>query len=108
MAQQRAIPFFVKAYDGRQCVVDHHRGTLHSGEMMLDGANRFYDKAKRDRQHAVRRIQFRRARSIASWAMLPWLIIAAAGMLIFYCIPDCSNFCAERPVVIRVNGALFC
>jgi hypothetical protein len=25
MAQQQAIPFFVKAYDGRQCVVDHHR-----------------------------------------------------------------------------------
>jgi hypothetical protein len=52
--------------------------------MMLDGANRFYDKAERDRQHAVRRIQFRRARSIASWAILPWLIIAPAGVVIFY------------------------
>ena len=53
--------------------------------LMLDnGADRFYDKTERDRQHAVRRIQLRRARSIASWAMLPWLIIAAAILIIFY------------------------
>jgi hypothetical protein len=39
--------------------------------LMLDGgADRFYDKAERDRQHALRRIRLRKTRSNASWAML--------------------------------------
>jgi len=53
--------------------------------LMLDGgADRCYDKAERDLQHALRRIWLRRARSKASWAMLPWLIVAAAVSVILY------------------------
>ena len=51
--------------------------------MSDNGALRFYDKAERDRQHAFRRIQRRRARSIASWAVIPWVIAAAAIAVIF-------------------------
>jgi hypothetical protein len=50
--------------------------------MLDDGADRFYDKAERDRQHALRRIRLRRARFFLSWAMLPWLIVAAAVSVI--------------------------
>jgi len=51
--------------------------------LMLDGgADRFYDKAERDRQHALRRIRLRKTRSNASWAMLPWLIVAAVVSVI--------------------------
>jgi hypothetical protein len=45
--------------------------------MRDNGACRFYDKAERDRQHALRRIQRRRARSIASWPILPLSMLAA-------------------------------
>ena len=54
------------------------------------GACRFYDKAERDRHHALRRIQRRRAGSIASWAMLPWLI-AAAVLLVFFCVRQLND-----------------
>jgi hypothetical protein len=50
------------------------------------GALRFYDNAERDRQHALRRIQRRRARSIASWAVVPWLIATAAIFVVVFCI----------------------
>jgi hypothetical protein len=45
--------------------------------MSDNGASRFYDKAERDRQHVVRRIQRRRARSIATWLISPLLLFAA-------------------------------
>jgi hypothetical protein len=44
--------------------------------MSDNGASRFYDKAERDRQHAVRRIQHGRARSIATWLILPLSLFA--------------------------------
>ena len=46
-----------------------------------DGARRFYAKAERDRNHALRRIQRRRTLSIANWLMVPWLIAAAVVIL---------------------------
>ena len=42
---------------------------------------RFFDKAERDRQHALRRIQRRRRLSIVNWLMVPWLIAGAAAIL---------------------------
>jgi hypothetical protein len=53
---------------------------------MPEVALRFYDKAERDRQRAMRRIQRRRARSIASWAIVPWLIAAAVIFVVIVCI----------------------
>jgi hypothetical protein len=49
-----------------------------------NGALRFYDNAERDRNHALRSIQRRRARSIASWAILPWIIAAVVIAVIFW------------------------
>jgi hypothetical protein len=42
---------------------------------------RFFDKAERDRQHALRRIQRRRTRSIANWLIMPWLIAGTIVIL---------------------------
>jgi hypothetical protein len=53
--------------------------------MSEDAPRRFFDKAERDRQHALRRIQRRRTRSIAYWTVVPWLIVAAVG-LAFFCL----------------------
>jgi hypothetical protein len=50
-----------------------------------DGARRFYYKAERDRNHALRRIQRRRANSIASWAIVPF-IIAALIIGVIFCV----------------------
>jgi hypothetical protein len=45
---------------------------------MPEGAAcRFYDKAERDRQHALRRIQQRPTASITSWLIVPALLIGA-------------------------------
>ena len=49
--------------------------------MSDDGACRFYDKAERDLNHALRRIQRRRTLSIANWLMVPWLIAGAVAIL---------------------------
>jgi hypothetical protein len=46
--------------------------------MTDDAQYRFFDKAERDRQHALRRIQRRRTLSIANWLVVPWLIAASA------------------------------
>jgi len=50
-----------------------------------NGALRFYDNAERDRNHALRRIQRQRTRSIVSWAVAPW-IIAGAVIAVILCI----------------------
>jgi hypothetical protein len=65
--------------------MNFYRGTLPVPVLSMSdkGALRFYDKAERDRQHAFRRIQRRRARSIASWAVIPWVIAAAAIAVVF-------------------------
>jgi hypothetical protein len=52
---------------------------------MPESAGRFYDKLERDRQHALRRIQRRRARSVASWAIVPLLIAVAVIILAIFC-----------------------
>jgi len=52
---------------------------------MPESAQRFYNKAERDRQYALRRIELRRARSIAYWNIVPWLMVAAVG-LVFFCL----------------------
>jgi len=50
--------------------------------MRENGARRLYDKAERDRQHALRRIQHRRTRAIAAWLLLPvFMIFAAIGLV---------------------------
>jgi hypothetical protein len=43
--------------------------------MSYDTPSRFFDKAERDRQHALRRIQRRRTLSIANWLIVPGLIV---------------------------------
>jgi hypothetical protein len=53
--------------------------------MSEDVPRRFFDKAERDLQHALRRIQRRRARSIGYWTILPWFV-AAAVSLAFFCL----------------------
>ena len=53
--------------------------------MSENGARRFYDKAERDRQHALRRIQLRRSVSISNWAIVPRVIVAA-GTLAAFCL----------------------
>ena len=45
--------------------------------MRENGARRLYDKAERDRQHALRRIQRRRTRAIAAWLIVPAILIFA-------------------------------
>ena len=54
---------------------------LSGGTMSDDVPLRFFDKAERDRQHALRRIQRRRTRSIANWLIMPWLIAGAVVIL---------------------------
>jgi hypothetical protein len=49
--------------------------------MLDDDACRFYDKAERDRNHALRRIQRGRTLSIANWLIVPWLIAGAVVIL---------------------------
>jgi uncharacterized membrane protein YozB (DUF420 family) len=51
--------------------------------MFEDVPRRFFDQAERDRQHALRRIQQQRTRSIAYWAIVPWLVAAAIGVAVF-------------------------
>ena len=51
-----------------------------------NGALRFYDNAERDRNHALRRIQRRRARSIASWALIPWIMAATVAVVVVFCL----------------------
>jgi hypothetical protein len=52
---------------------------------MSDGTpHRFFDQAERDRQHALRRIQRHRTRSIAYWAMIPWLVSVAIVLAVFF------------------------
>jgi len=48
-----------------------------------DVPQRFFDKTERDRQHALRRIQQRRARSIAYWNIVPWLVAAVVTLAVF-------------------------
>jgi hypothetical protein len=52
--------------------------------MFDDVPRRFFDKAERDRQHALRRIQRRRSRSIAYWNTIPWLIPAAVVLALLF------------------------
>ena len=49
--------------------------------MSDDTPSRFFDKAERDRQHALRRIQRRRRLSIVNWLMVPGLIAGAFVIL---------------------------
>ena len=50
--------------------------------MSGNGARRLYDKAERDRQHALRRIQRRRTGTIAAWLIVPvFLIVAVIGLV---------------------------
>jgi hypothetical protein len=67
--------------------VNFYWGTLRAPVLSMsdNGALGFYDKAERDRQHAFRRIQRRRARSIVSWAVIPW-VIAAAVIAVVFCL----------------------
>jgi hypothetical protein len=69
------------------------------------GGCRFYDKAERDRHHALRRIKRQRARSIASWAMLPWLI-AAAVLLVFFCVGSLTIPVAMMVITVRVVSVM--
>jgi hypothetical protein len=54
--------------------------------MRDDGLRRFYDQAERDRHHALRRIQRRRARSIATWLILPLLLFTGVIASLAVCI----------------------
>jgi hypothetical protein len=49
---------------------------------MPENAQRFYDKAERDRQHALRRIRLRRGRSIVYWNIVPWFVVAGAILVV--------------------------
>ena len=47
--------------------------------MLNDGA-RYFDKAERDRQHALRRIQRRRTLSVANWTVV--VLLAPASVIL--------------------------
>jgi hypothetical protein len=49
----------------------------------VSGLYQLYKLGPGVRVAGLRRIQLRRARSIASWAIMPWLIVAAAIFAVF-------------------------
>ena len=53
---------------------------------MPDDCGRPFDQATRDYHHALRRIQHRRARSVANWLMIPWRLITAIVILTVFCL----------------------
>jgi hypothetical protein len=48
--------------------------------LMLDYSGPRFDQATRDYHHALRRIQCRRASSIANCTIVPWLIAAVVNL----------------------------
>jgi uncharacterized membrane protein YvbJ len=53
---------------------------------MPDDCGRPFDQATRDYHHALRRIQYRRARSVANRLMIPWRLITAVVILVVSCL----------------------